>query len=156
MAANAYFDEEGYEYLFVGISRCHRPRIGKDIKPIFVVFRVHWIPWKKAFKPNVLISNNLQHLIIRINFLDLKHEKHGSDHSLFCCSAPCSAVATFKGVYGGFLRKKEQIPMALGTRYAMCIWKNSCSKGSTLYTHLKNSIFGPENKVIVEKQEDNF
>ena len=31
MAANAYFDEEGYELLFVDISRCHRPRIGKDI-----------------------------------------------------------------------------------------------------------------------------
>ena len=31
MAAVAYFDEEGYEHLFVGISRCHRPRIGKDI-----------------------------------------------------------------------------------------------------------------------------
>ena len=31
MAANAYFDEEGYELLFVGTSRCHWPRIGKDI-----------------------------------------------------------------------------------------------------------------------------
>ena len=31
MAANAYFDEEDYEHLFVGISRCHQPRIGKDI-----------------------------------------------------------------------------------------------------------------------------
>ena len=46
--------------------------------------------------------------------------------------------------------------MASGTRYAMCIWKNSCSKRNTLYTHLKNWIFGLENKVIVEKQEDNF
>ena len=88
--------------------------------------------------------------------LDLKHEKHGSGHSQFCRSAPCTAVATFKGAYGGFFRKKEQIPMALGTRYAMCIWKKSCSKRNTLYTHLKNWIFGLENKVIAEKQEDNF
>ena len=87
---------------------------------------------------------------------NLKHEKHGSGHSLFCCSAPCTAVATLKGAYSGFFRKKEQIPMASGTRYAMCIWKNSCSKRNTLYTHLKNWIFGLENKVIVEKQEDNF
>ena len=88
--------------------------------------------------------------------LDLKHEKHGSGHSQFCRSAPCTAVATFKGAYGGFFRKKEQIPMALGTRYVMCIWKKSCSKRNTLYTHLKNWIFGLENKVIAEKQEDNF
>ena len=46
--------------------------------------------------------------------------------------------------------------MALETRYAMCIWKNACSKRNTLYTDLKNWIFGLENKVIVEKQEDNF
>ena len=120
----------------------------------FFVFTEH--RQKRLLSPIFFISNNLQHLIIGINSLDLKHEKHGSGHWLFCCSAPCSAVATFKGVYGGFLRKKEQIPMALGTRYAMCIWKNSCSKGSTLYTHLKKWIFGPENKVIVEKQEDIF
>ena len=80
----------------------------------------------------------------------------GVGHSLFCCSAPCTAVATFKGAYGGFIGKKEHIPMALGTRYAMCIWKNSCSKRNTLYTHLKNWIFGLQNKVIVEKQENNF
>ena len=41
MAANAYFDEEGYKLLFIGISPRHGPRIGEDIKPIFVVFRVH-------------------------------------------------------------------------------------------------------------------
>ena len=87
--------------------------------------------------PNFLIPNNLQHLIIGIDSLDLKHEKLGSCYLLFCCSAPCTAVATCKGVYGGRFRKKEQIPMALGTRYAMCTWKDSCSKGNTLYTHLK-------------------
>ena len=82
--------------------------------------------------------------------MDLKHEKHGSGHSLFCGSAPCSAVATFKGVYGGFLRKKEQIPMALGTRYAMCIGKTPVQRETHyIYTHLKNWIFGLENEVIV-------
>ena len=88
--------------------------------------------------------------------MELEHEKLGSCYLLFCCSAPCTAVATFKGAYADLFEKKEQIPMALRTRYTMCIWKNSFSKRNTLYTHLKNWIFGLENKVIVEKQEDNF
>ena len=99
--------------------------------------------------PVFLAQNNVQHLVIRIRFGDLRHEQ--LVFFLFCGTT----MYYFRKDVWWMLSKKDKISTALGSRCSLCIWKIHCSKKNS-YILFENWIWGHANILTLEGQKDNF